>query len=350
MNRRAFVRPGTSASVFSCDWGTTSFRLRKVEPRTGAVLDECGENAGVSVLLSMAPPGDPSNRERVFRDFLRKQLAKFATVDAAAIDGASVIVSGMASSSVGWRELPYAEAPFNLDGSNLVHQSFDLNLEGDQRARVSLISGVRTKGDIMRGEETEIVGIFADGRFTSLAEDGILVLPGTHSKHVRLQRRQLTDFRTYVTGELFDVLSRHSLLRASVKADEERRAKRCIGRAKDAFVQGVAEASENGLAAGLFQVRVRTVLKQAPLATNHWFLSGLLIGSELCDLATGDRDAPILLAAQEPLSSAYELAFRCLGLAERVTVLPPEEVALAAVRGHVALMPWLDLQRNDACS
>jgi 2-dehydro-3-deoxygalactonokinase len=245
------------------------------------------------------------------------------------------MVSGMASSSVGWRELPFARAPLNLDGAGILIDSFELRLDAVSWMRIHLVSGVRAEADMMRGEETEILGIFADGRHAQIAEDGIVVLPGTHSKHVRLRHRQLTGFRTYMTGELFDVISAQSLLRASVQtADGVASSTLSEPACREAFAAGVREASLSALAAGLFQTRVRTVLQNVPPLVNRWFLSGLLVGSELVELAAGESHTPVLLAAGEPLNAAYCLAFEILGLKKNLTVIPPGEMALASVRGH----------------
>jgi len=249
-----------------------------------------------------------------------------------------VIISGMASSSVGWRELPYARVPVGLDGSSIAQDSFELNVGDNRRVRVQLISGVRGETDMMRGEETEILGLFSDGRHARIAGDGIAVLPGTHSKHVHLRNQQITDFRTYMTGELFDVLSAHSLLRASVQPSDGAPATTLLEPAShEAFVAGVRESSVSGLAGSLFQTRVRTVLQKVSPAVNRWFLSGLLIGSEVAGLAAQESERPVLLASPEPLHVAYRLAFEILGLGERLSVVPPEEMSLASVRGHHAL-------------
>ncbi|HEU0040248.1 MAG TPA: 2-dehydro-3-deoxygalactonokinase, partial [Verrucomicrobiae bacterium] len=148
-----------------------------------------------------------------------------------------------------------------------------------------------------------------------------------------------TGFRTYMTGELFDVLSAHSLLRASVQpTDNAPSTTLREPAAHDAFVAGVRESSVSGLAGGLFQTRVRTVLQNVSPPVNRWFLSGLLIGSELVDLLAQKSDVPVLLAASEPLNVAYRAAFEILGFGETWSVVPPEEMSLALVRGHAALL------------
>ena len=325
---------------FSCDWGTTSFRLRRVNAVDGTVLSERREASGAKVLFSTCPSGDASAREKVFANFLREQLLAMAVGDSASLNCVPVFISGMASSSVGWRELPYARLPVGLDGSSIQHEEFDLDLDGKSRARIHLISGVRSVTDVMRGEETEICGLFAGDHHANIANDGIVVLPGTHSKQVRLQNHQITGFHTYMTGELFDVLASHSLLRASVQTNDGG-STLSEPASHESFVAGVRAASAAGLARSLFQTRTRTLLQNISLSTNRWFLSGLLIGSEVADLAAREPDAPILLAATQPQSAAYRLAFETLGLARRLSVVPPEEMATASVRGHLVM-----LQRN----
>lgn len=331
---------------FSCDWGTTSFRLRRVDAATGEVTAQRTESSGVRELSASRAAGDSA--EKVFANFLREQLLLISGNDAASLDGISVMISGMASSSVGWRELQYARVPFNLDGSGIVQNYFELKIGDNSRVQIHLISGVRAEADMMRGEETEILGIFSAGRHAPIAEDGVIVLPGTHSKHGRLQHRQITGFRTYMTGELFDVLSVHSLLRASVQTTVGApSANLSEPAAREAFAAGVHDAPVSGLAGSLFQTRVRTVLQNVPPSVNRWFLSGLLVGSEIADLTARESATPILLATAEPLNAAYRLAFEILGLKKNLTIVPPEEMALASVRGHRALLaasPKLDLQ------
>jgi 2-keto-3-deoxy-galactonokinase len=79
-------------------------------------------------------------------------------------------------------------------------------------------------------------------------------------------------------------------------------------------------------------------LQNVPPSVNRWFLSGLLVGSEIADLAARESATPILLAAAEPLNAAYRLAFEILSLKKNLTIVPPEEMSLASVRGHRALL------------
>jgi 2-dehydro-3-deoxygalactonokinase len=329
----------SKADFFSCDWGTTSFRLRRVSADTGEILEERRKSTGVKQLSNQAPPGKADAREKLFADFLRAQLLLLSGKNPVRLHSAHVIISGMASSSVGWRELNYARVPVDLDGSRIVQEKLNLEITESVCARVHLVSGLRTDNDILRGEEAEIIGLFAEGRYAALAADGLVILPGTHSKHVRLQGRRIIGFQTFMTGELFEALSAHSLLRTSVQPVDGRPASSWSQpAAQDAFREGVRRVAEAGLAASLFQTRVRTVLNAVPPSLNRWFLSGVLIGAEMMDLANAAFTEPILLAATESLSSPYQLALETIGLGKRLTVVDPAEVEGASVRGHRVLL------------
>jgi 2-dehydro-3-deoxygalactonokinase len=322
---------------FSCDWGTTSFRLRRVDMATGRVVDERREPTGARTLYSQSMD-QGANRETVFADFLRQQLLAMSPDPANSLQDATVVISGMASSSIGWRELPYAKTPAGLDGSDLVQDSFDLFVTKDARVTVQLVSGLCTDSDVMRGEETEILGLFAGDRFATIARGGVVVLPGTHSKHVKLVDRRIVDFHTFMSGELFDVLSAHSVLRASLQIENVESIPPLSDPAcRTAFVSGVQAARDDGLARSLFQTRVRTVMHAVSPAVNRWFLSGLLIGGEVADLRNDRSDTPVLLAAAEPLSAAYQLALEAVEMMDQVTVVPPDELSLASVRGQLLL-------------
>lgn len=320
-------------TFLSCDWGTTSFRLRRVDSSDGTILDEHQEPSGVRALHATCPADNPVAREKIFAEFLRAQIHSLAGDATDSAQPLPVFVSGMASSSIGWKELPYASLPIGLDGSGVNQLIFDLALDERAVARIHLISGLRGENEIMRGEETEIFGLFADQRHAGIARNGIVVLPGTHSKHARLRDGLLTEFHTFMTGELFDVLSTHSVLRVSVEGSLT------LGepRARAAFIDGVRAAAAAGMDGALFQTRTRSVLHGVPPPINRWFLSGVLIGSEMGHLSRGEENPPILLAAPETISPAYQLALETLERKD-VTTIPPDEMAGASVRGHRLLL------------
>jgi 2-dehydro-3-deoxygalactonokinase len=291
----------SAMNFIACDWGTSRLRLRWHGPEG---LREVASEDGAARLAARG--GD---RALAFREALQAALLRLG-----APVGLPVMVSGMASSSIGWRELPYALLPFSLEGSSVVGQWVEPG--------VYLISGVRGQNDMMRGEETQALG-WAEQVCDVLPLQATLVLPGTHSKHLHLESGVLTAITTFMTGELFEMLRTQSMLRHSMDLS-------AVGEPEgamhwDAFIEGVAASARAGLAANLFQVRTRQVLRSCSGASNRSFLSGLLIGSELRSLEAGE--SPIILAAGEALREAYTMAAIECGLSSRWNAIEVDGLA-----------------------
>lgn len=285
-------------SFIACDWGTSRLRLR------WAGTDESREVASDEGAARLAAQG--GDRPALFRAALNDALRRLS-----APAGLPVMISGMAGSSIGWRELPYAPLPFPLDGSGVVAEW----VSSDEGTAVCLISGVRGGHDMMRGEETQALGWAEQveqargvlpGRVT-------LVLPGTHSKHLRVESGAITAITTFMTGELFEMLCRHSVLRHSVTPETPEPEGSVVD--PDAFLEGVSASGRNAFTATLFQVRSRQVLSGRDGDANRSFLSGLLIGAEL--RAIESDGSPVVLGAGRTLRQAYTMAAIECGLAAR---------------------------------
>jgi len=279
---------GLISEFTGCDWGTTNFRVRIVSG--DSVLKELRTDQGASALRS---PED-------FRAALAQAMD---TLGAAG----PVVISGMAGSSIGWKELPYARLPFRLDGSDAVVVEIE--------PKTFLISGVRSEDDVMRGEETELLGLEV-GR-----EEVVVVLPGTHSKHCALRNGSMVSFRTFMSGELHALLGSHGILSQSVAP----------GWDEAAFLEGIGEATRGALTSSLFKIRTRSLLHGKSPESNGSYLSGLLIGSELLVLP---KELPLILAAAGKIAAPYRLAFHALGLEARSRILSDDEAARLAVRGQ----------------
>ena len=160
-------------------------------------------------------------------------------------------------------------------------------------------------------------------------EDCTVVLPGSHSKHVRLRSGQIVEFATFLTGELYGLLCHDSTLATPDDAIFD----------DAAFVAGVRAARTLGLSAALFQTRARTVLGQLAAEHSRAFLSGVLIGAELATL-TGAPARKIVLAAGDPFARQYALALSELSPDAAVVQIPPVDVAAAVVMGHAAILSF----------
>jgi 2-dehydro-3-deoxygalactonokinase len=298
----------------SCDWGTSNFRLRLVENETGAGR-EVRSDEGASKLAEGG--GDRAERFRTTLARALKELQAPAHLP--------ILISGMASSSIGWKELPYARLPFALDGRHAVWERLD--------DRVYLFSGLRSDTEMLRGEETQALGLVT-ALGADLPDRAAFILPGTHSKHLQVEGGQITSVRTFMTGELFDLLARRSVLRHST--DPEAPFERA------AFLKGVTEARRQPLTSALFRVRTRQVLDRCGAASNTAFLSGLLIGAELAALAgAGEPNVPLVVAAQEPLLQAYAAAAEAMGLGSGLRTFASEPLSAL---GHGVLLRRISVE------
>ena len=320
--------------IISCDWGTTSLRLRLVDVEANAqVVAEyrCDEGAASLAAISTA-----ETRAACFENALRHAILQLARLTTESLDQVPVVISGMASSSIGWVSLPYARLPFDLNGKDAVSER--LTLDGRP---ILLISGVRDELDVMRGEETELIGLMQSPEARGWAAHCVVVLPGTHSKHVKVRDGKIVSFRTMMTGELFSVLASHSVLRHSVCSGDQppKLPREAGGRPLSAFVEGVRQSLDNDLPSSLFRTRTRQLLQGEPPELNAAYLSGLLIGSEAASLASRQqsKDEPIILCAGSAVADWYTAALREAGLERRIVTIPPATVDQMSVPGH-ALM------------
>ena len=303
----------------SCDWGTSRFRLRLIELNQKRIVREHTTNQGIQSLAAAHSVIDA--RRAMMGNVLESGLAALGVADQPAIP---VVISGMASSTLGWQSLPYAQLPAPIDGSTLRYLDF---LHSGRKVR--LISGLQAASDVMRGEETELIGLFSPPARRALAENSIVVLPGTHSKHVRLRAGKIINFTTYLTGELYALLSQNSTLATPDAAVFD----------PAAFIAGAKASQNHGLSAALFQTRAQTVLGLLAAKHSRAFLSGVLIGAEVAALAETPADQ-IVLAASDPIVDHYTLALSELLPAALVIKIPPTELAAATVQGHAQILSY----------
>ncbi len=324
-------------------------RLRLVAAESATVEAEVASDDGVAriqeaVLRAFSSSGEADQsqlevaRARSFETTLARRIAELESQSSVSLENVPVVVSGMASSSIGWRELPYGTLPMRLDGRSL--PTARIALSGSGGHEVLLISGLRAAADVLRGEEVEALGLLGTAPHQEVAEDGLLILAGTHSKHVRVVDRRITTFETFMTGELYDVMARSSVLRNSVDPDAlESVWWESSPALSEVFCDAVAESCGRSLSSLLFSVRARQVLEQRSPAWCAARLSGLLVGAELAGAASSVPDAtPILIGASRSLETPYRLASTALGLDRRVTFATEERMGAAVVFGQRLLL------------
>ncbi|MEO6527389.1 MAG: 2-dehydro-3-deoxygalactonokinase [Gemmatimonadaceae bacterium] len=303
-----------AARLIALDWGTSALRAYLLGD-DGVVLDERSEPWGIMQL----PEGE---FVAAFREVTGRWLAAAPELRA--------LASGMVGSAQGWVEAPYCAAPAGV-------RELARSLVSVADEPLSIVPGVSQSGerpDVMRGEETQIVGVVE--RHPELAKDSLLVLPGTHSKWVHVREGRAERLTTFLTGELFAVLSTSSILgRFARDAANPPDA----AAATDAFARGVlaARASAAGVTPLLFSVRALVLAGKLAAESSLEYLSGLLVGDELrCGLAAGE--VPRALVGDAVLCARYTAAFGLFGIHGVPMVEHTAPAGLWAIAVHANLI------------
>jgi 2-dehydro-3-deoxygalactonokinase len=299
----------SSGRLVALDWGSSSLRAYLLG-EGGTILDRRAEPWGILELP-----------ERDFRGAFDRITADWSTVSKAL----PAIASGMIGSAQGWVEAPYVDLPAGPE-------QLARRLVSVPGTALRVVPGLAQRGgspDVMRGEETQIAGALAAD--PSLA-DALVVLPGTHSKWVRLAGGRIREFTTYMTGELFSVLRAHSILGRLAKAGADER-----GPDNAAFARGVsaAQRSAGGLGSLLFSARASVLVGDLPAESSLEYLSGLLIGDELrAGLAAGGP--PAALIGDPVLCARYVVALEQIGVAEVPIVADAAPLGLWAIAQYAS--------------
>ncbi|RPD48768.1 2-dehydro-3-deoxygalactonokinase [Paracnuella aquatica] len=311
----------------SCDWGTTNFRLRLVDRQTLEVKAVIQSEEGVaSVFAQWQQTAGATDRVLFYQQVLQRHVAMLEQQIGKSLTGIPMIISGMASSSIGMIELPYKQLPLSIMDIDLLYNQIAATTAFSHS--IVLVSGARTEGDVMRGEETQLTGCNIDSALYSQ----VFIFPGTHSKHVAVANGVATDFATYITGEVFQLLANKSILANSVAAND---AWHETGH-RAAFEQGVLDGQAHNILHQAFMVRTNSLFDRFSASANYWYLSGLLIGHELQSLQQ-THTGPITIVGNGVVVDIYQAACTVLGLQN----VKSEDANIALVRAHAKLFDKL---------
>ena len=358
------------------DWGTT--RMRATAIGTGPRSKGAGASraAGASTLvptvLGETPPGPGMGalRAREFAPTLMAAIAPWLdgrTPD----DPLDVLACGMVGARQGWMEAPYVPVPATLDGL-LAHAVVPDT--GDARVRVRIVPGLSQDDppDVMRGEETQLLGLLASGALApppsdeaspgaapapsrDPVPDHLVVLPGTHSKWTLLRggpasatgpergggamvrAPRVMGFSTHMTGELFALLSGESILRHSMPSAGASGARASTEARDEGFARGLelARYERGAVLDRLFAIRAASLLSEPRPEASRGLLSGLLIGAEIARALPEGWQGPVHVVGAGSLAGLYARALRALGHAAVVHDGGSLAIAgLAAMRGE----------------
>jgi 2-dehydro-3-deoxygalactonokinase len=299
------VNVADTVAWLAVDWGTSNLRAWAIGD-DGAVVGSASSDQGMGKLK----PND-------FPVALKAITAELG------VDGPlDVLVCGMAGARQGWMEAPYLESPTDLRG--LLAGAVRPEMAGSALS-VSILPGVcqRAGGEnVMRGEETQLLG-FA----TLLAGyEGLVCMPGTHSKWAMLRGTCIEHFTTAMTGEMFELLKTHSVLRHSLggSLDGPERS--------EGFAAGAGDGLERpaDLLGQLFRVRAASLLSGRGADWCAGYLSGLLIGTEIAANRNQIGADPMPLIGSGALCALYEQVLAMAGA--RGQTVDATEVVLAGLK------------------
>jgi len=285
------------------DWGTSNVRAWGLGP-DGAQTFAAESDRGMGRITRADYPA-------VLSDLIG---GRFAAGD--------IIVCGMAGARQGWIEAPYLELPADLHTLTTGAVTPSDGLAG---LRVRILPGICQRGgseDVMRGEETQLLGLLG----LRPGFEGTVILPGTHSKWVTIEGGRVARFASAMTGELFDLLSKHSVLRHTVGSGGDG-AEASAGRA-EGVVAGLDDPQL--LTSLLFRARAAALLSGK---TPDWcagYLSGLLIATEIAGHRAWLRGGLVPLIGSAGLCALYAQVLDRMG-AESL-VIPAADATMAGLR------------------
>ena len=272
------------------DWGTTNLRVWG-RSATGEIVAEASSDRGMAKL-------DRAGFEPALLDLIDRWLPQ---------DRQTVVVAcGMVGARQGWVEVPYRQAPCKPD----VQDSFGCPDTSDPRLMVRVLAGIKQiepAPDVMRGEETQIAGFLLENP----AFEGVLCLPGTHTKWVRISEGEIAQFQTFMTGELFNLLATQSVLRHSVAG---------AGWDRGEFAGSVKAlmAEPESFAGRLFSIRADTLISGLDHAVATARLSGTLIGAELAAARHYWLTREVTIVGDGAQSEMYAEGLRALDQTPRI--------------------------------
>ena len=290
-------------TLIAADWGTSNLRIWGIDHR-GQVIDTINNGKGMSSLI-------PSEFEPYLISLIESWLPKEGNAKC------PIIICGMAGAKNGWKEAAYLKAPCPpINKKKIIQVETD-----DQRISVSIVPGIMQTSppDVMRGEETQIAGYLSKNPDF----DGIICLPGTHTKWVHISANEIVSFKTFMTGEIFLSLSERSILKTSVQSNDFD---------STSFLEAFEDTYSNPalLSSKLFGLRAADLLENTSTKFLKSKLSGYLIGCELAGAKSYWLGQNIIMIGNNDLCILYQKALKKLGI--NTTIESTQNVTLNGLK------------------
>ena len=290
-------------SLIAPDWGTSNLRVWGIDHR-GHVINTINNGKGMASLI-------PSEFEPYLISLIENWLPKEGKAKC------PIIICGMAGAKNGWKEAAYLKAPCPpINKKKIIQVETD-----DQRISVSIVPGIMQTSppDVMRGEETQIAGYLSKNPDF----DGIICLPGTHTKWAHISANEIVSFKTFMTGEIFLSLSERSILKTSVQSNDFD---------STSFLEAFEDTYSNPalLSSKLFGLRAADLLENTSTKFLKSKLSGYLIGCELAGAKSYWLGQNIIMIGNNDLCILYQKALKKLGI--NTTIESTQNVTLNGLK------------------
>ena len=261
------------------DWGTSSFRAYLI--KNNIVSDRIETKDGMKFINN-------NSFEKTFISLVENWLDDYQTTE--------VLASGMVGARQGWSEAPYQETPCDLNNIKFISP-----LINDNRIALKIFSGISQidQPDVMRGEETQVAGFFNENPNF----EGSICLPGTHSKWIKVKDQNIVKFQTFMTGELFEVISQNTVLMHSVKSNKTD---------QEELLKSVDLIFKNPSLFGnaLFKLRADDLINSRNKIIYKSRLSGYLLGLELLGSIDYWKKSKIALIGNKELNKLYSYVLK----------------------------------------
>ena len=261
------------------DWGTSSFRAYLI--KNNIVSERIETKDGMKFINN-------NSFEKTFISLVENWLDDYQTIE--------VLASGMVGARQGWSEAPYQETPCNLNNIKFILPKIN-----DNRIALKIFSGISQidQPDVMRGEETQVAGFFNDNPNF----EGSVCLPGTHSKWIKVKDTNIEKFQTFMTGELFEVISQNTVLMHSVKSNKTD---------QEELLKSVDLIFKNPSLFGnaLFKLRADDLINSRNKIIYKSRLSGYLLGLELLGSIDYWKKSKIALIGNKELNKLYSYVLK----------------------------------------
>ena len=272
------------------DWGTTNLRYWVISKETGDIVGAEEKQQGIKSIV-----------EGAFEDVILEMLVSY-DFKQEVID---ILCCGMIGSKQGWREIDYVQSPCSPQlAKNVVKVSTK-----DPRLNVRIIPGLKQSQipDIMRGEETQILG------FLNKNPDfeGVMCFTGTHTKWVKIGGGEVIFFETFMTGEMFDVLSNHSIIKFSASSGQIN-----MNEAKEAALEIFDKPHK--FSSHLFKLRANNLLNHSPATETRSRLSGYTIGLEIAGSRHFWLGNNVIIVGTHPVAEIYSEVLKKQGVKSRI--------------------------------